>query len=173
MMKTARFAAVVEAAGKPDTHLLLVSPEKDKALQAAIRTHRVMTVHQELVGNNADHGAVDFEPGGARTHTPSGQALRGVHDDVVSAGGVRNVRRIRSRLIGARESEPSKAGACGFGSRDKRTASPDCAVKVGKARMACAQPALMLRFQAWRQDSRTESDVNGVTAVCHLFPNWG
>ena len=66
MMKTARFAAVVEAAGTPDTHLLLVSPEKDKALQAAIRTHRVMTVHQELVGNKADHGTVDFEPGRAR-----------------------------------------------------------------------------------------------------------
>ena len=66
MMKTARFAAVVEAAGKPDTHLLLVSPEKDKALQAAIRTHRVMTVHQELVGNKADHGTVDFELGRAR-----------------------------------------------------------------------------------------------------------
>jgi hypothetical protein len=65
-MKTARFAAVVEAAGKPDTHLLLVSPEKDKALQAAIKTHRVMTVHQELVGNKADHGTVGFVPGRAR-----------------------------------------------------------------------------------------------------------
>jgi hypothetical protein len=65
MMKTARFAAVVEAAGKPDTHLLLISPE-GKALQAAIRTHRVMTVHQELIGNKADHGTVDFEPGRAR-----------------------------------------------------------------------------------------------------------
>jgi hypothetical protein len=52
-MKTARFAAVVEAAGRPDTHLLLVSPEKDKALQAAIKTHRVLTVHQELVGSRA------------------------------------------------------------------------------------------------------------------------
>jgi hypothetical protein len=60
MMKTARFAAVVEAAGKPDTHLLLVSPERDKALQAAISTHRVMTVHQELVGNKADHGICRF-----------------------------------------------------------------------------------------------------------------
>jgi len=65
-MKTARFAAVVEAVGKPDTHLLLVSPEKDKALQAAIKTHRVMTVHQELMGNRADHGTVGFEPGRAR-----------------------------------------------------------------------------------------------------------
>ena len=65
-MKTARFAAIVEAAGKPDTHLLLVSPEKDKTLQAAIKTHRVMTVHQELAGNKADHGTVGFVPGGAR-----------------------------------------------------------------------------------------------------------
>jgi hypothetical protein len=65
-MKTARFAAVVEIAGKPDTHLLLVSPEKDKALQAAIKKHRVMTVHQALVGNKADYATVGFVPGGAR-----------------------------------------------------------------------------------------------------------
>jgi hypothetical protein len=65
-MKTARFAAVVEVAGNPQTHLLLVSPEKDKVLQAAIKAHRVMTVHQELVGNKADHGTVGFEPGRAR-----------------------------------------------------------------------------------------------------------
>jgi hypothetical protein len=62
MMKTARFAAVVEAAGKPDTHLLLVSPERDKALQAAIRTHRVMTVHQELVGNKQITGLSILSP---------------------------------------------------------------------------------------------------------------
>jgi hypothetical protein len=65
-MKTARFAAVVEAAGNPHTHLLLVSPENDKVLQAAIKAHRVMTVHQGLVGNKADHGTVGFEPGRAR-----------------------------------------------------------------------------------------------------------
>ena len=34
MMKTARFAAVVKPRGTPDTHLLLVSPEKHKALQS-------------------------------------------------------------------------------------------------------------------------------------------
>jgi hypothetical protein len=65
-MKTARFAAVVAAAGKPDIHLLLVSPEKDKTLQAAIRSHRVMTVHQEVAGNRKDHGIVGFHPGPAR-----------------------------------------------------------------------------------------------------------
>jgi hypothetical protein len=65
-MKTARFAAVVEASGNPRTHLVLVSPENDKILQAAIKTHRVMTVHQELVGNKADHASVGFEAGRAR-----------------------------------------------------------------------------------------------------------
>jgi hypothetical protein len=65
-MKTARFAAIVEAAGKPDTHLLLVSPEKDKTLQAAIKEHRVMTVHQPLVGNKADYATVGFASGQAR-----------------------------------------------------------------------------------------------------------
>jgi hypothetical protein len=67
-MKTARFTAVVREAGRPTTHLLLVSPENDKVLQAAIKTHRVMTVHQRPTGNQADHGTVGFEPGGARQY---------------------------------------------------------------------------------------------------------
>ncbi|HEY5744207.1 MAG TPA: hypothetical protein VIS99_16915 [Terrimicrobiaceae bacterium] len=65
-MKTARFAEVVEAAGKPDTHLLLVPPEKDKTFQAAIKANRIMTLHQKIVGNNKDHGTVGFQPGRAR-----------------------------------------------------------------------------------------------------------
>jgi hypothetical protein len=67
-MKTARFTAVVQAAGKPTTHLILVPPEKDKVLQAAIKTGRVMTVHQRQTGNQADHGTVGFEPGNARQY---------------------------------------------------------------------------------------------------------
>ena len=88
------FRCVVEAAGKPDTHLLLVSPEKDKALQAAIRTHRVMTVHQELVGNKADHGTVDFEHGRARQFLIfpksiskfKGSRIVGIKYDLLKAG---------------------------------------------------------------------------------------
>jgi hypothetical protein len=68
VMKTARFTAVVRAAGKPTTHLLLVPPEKDKLLQAAIKACRVMTVHQRQTGTQADHGTVGFEPGGARQY---------------------------------------------------------------------------------------------------------
>ena len=40
-MKTERFASIVQAAGNPVAHLLLISPEKDKVLQTAIKTNRV------------------------------------------------------------------------------------------------------------------------------------
>ena len=64
-MKTERFASIVQSAGNPVAHLLLISPEKDKILQTAIRTNRVLTVHQNLTGNKADYGTIGFERGGA------------------------------------------------------------------------------------------------------------
>lgn len=63
-MSTVRFAKVVEACGKPDIHLLLIDPAKDKTLQAAIKTDRVMTLYQESGGT--DHGVVGFEQGRSR-----------------------------------------------------------------------------------------------------------
>ena len=60
-MKTVRLSKVLEAAGEPSSHVLLVSPESDKALQQAIRTHRVMTIHQQPFGPKADYGTVGFE----------------------------------------------------------------------------------------------------------------
>lgn len=63
-MSTVRFAKVVEASGKPDIHLLLIDPAKDKTLQAAIKTDRVMTLHQQSGGT--DHGVVGFEQGRSR-----------------------------------------------------------------------------------------------------------
>ena len=62
-MKTVRLSKVLEAAGEPGSHVLLVSPENDKALQQAIRTHRVMTIHQQPFGPKADYGTVGFELG--------------------------------------------------------------------------------------------------------------
>lgn len=59
-MKTARFVDLVSQCGKPHSHLLLVAPAKDGALQAAIRANRVLTVHQEHVGKHQDHGEVGF-----------------------------------------------------------------------------------------------------------------
>jgi len=54
-----RFATVVEKAGQPDVHLMLIAPEKDSALQKAIKTNRVMMVHQP--GSGTDYGTVGFE----------------------------------------------------------------------------------------------------------------
>jgi hypothetical protein len=63
---TARFATVVEKYGDPEPHLVFTDPKKDRALQAAIKANRVMTVMQRAVGNTADRGVVGFEPGAGR-----------------------------------------------------------------------------------------------------------
>ena len=61
MMGTVRFSKVVEAAGKPFVHVLWIDPAKDATLRNAIKTCRVMTVHQQPSTSNADYGAVGFE----------------------------------------------------------------------------------------------------------------
>jgi hypothetical protein len=63
-VSTVRFSKVLEACGKPDIHLLLIDPAKDKTLQAAIKSDRVMTVYQQSGGT--DHGVVGFEQGRSR-----------------------------------------------------------------------------------------------------------
>ena len=64
--KTTRFSAIVEAAGRPDVHVLLTAPENDKVLQSAIKHNRVMTVQQGRSGGKVDRGLVGFEPGQSR-----------------------------------------------------------------------------------------------------------
>ena len=63
-MSTVRFSKVIEACGKPDIHLLLIDPAKDKTLQAAIKSDRVMTLYQQ--SGSTDHGIVGFEQGRSR-----------------------------------------------------------------------------------------------------------
>jgi hypothetical protein len=63
-VSTVRFAKVLEACGKPDIHLLLIDPAKDKTLQVAIKADRVMTLYQQAGGT--DHGVVGFEEGRSR-----------------------------------------------------------------------------------------------------------
>jgi hypothetical protein len=62
-MGTVRFSKIVETAGKPIVHLLWMDPAKDRVLQKAIQTHRVMTVHQEQTKATADYGTIGFEKG--------------------------------------------------------------------------------------------------------------
>jgi hypothetical protein len=63
-VSTVRFSKVIEACGKPDIHLLLIDPAKDKTLQAAIKSDRVMTLYQQ--SGSTDHGIVGFEQGRSR-----------------------------------------------------------------------------------------------------------
>jgi hypothetical protein len=73
-VSTVRFAKVIEACGKPDIHLLLIDPAKDKTLQAAIKADRVMTLYQESSGT--DHGVVGFEQGRSRQFLVFPKALK-------------------------------------------------------------------------------------------------
>jgi hypothetical protein len=57
---TARFAKVVETAGKPQIVSLWTKPERDKHFMAAVRQNRVMTIKQETVGSAQDFGTVGF-----------------------------------------------------------------------------------------------------------------
>ena len=78
-MKTVRFSKVLEACGKPEIHLLLVDPGKDKTLQAAIRSQRVMTLYQG--GGQTDYGAVGFEEGRSRQYFIFPKSLHAFQDD--------------------------------------------------------------------------------------------
>lgn len=61
MMGSIRFSKIVEAVGKPDVHVLWMDPAKDAVLQKAIKTNRVMTIHQRPVGAKTDYGTIGFE----------------------------------------------------------------------------------------------------------------
>src|SRR5262245_30594379 len=65
-IKTARFSAIVDAAGHPDVHVLLSAPENDNVLQSAIKQNRVMTVEQGRSRGKVDRGSIGFSPGQSR-----------------------------------------------------------------------------------------------------------
>jgi hypothetical protein len=51
-LKTARFAAVVEACGAPQVYIPWQSPKKDRRLQAQIRQDRVLTIQKSESGSD-------------------------------------------------------------------------------------------------------------------------
>ncbi|MBV9273781.1 MAG: hypothetical protein JO333_07790 [Verrucomicrobia bacterium] len=112
-MKTVRFSKVLEACGKPEIHLLLIDPRKDKTLQAAIRSQRVMTLYQG--GGRTDYGAVGFEEGRSRQYFIFPKSLRAFEDDQIVG--------IKYDLLGA-ESEAADKSASTTKSPE-RTASPE------------------------------------------------
>jgi hypothetical protein len=75
-VKTARFETIVQRCGKPEAHLVLTAPAKDRTLQSAVKEKRVMTVFQESVGTKADRGEVGFHPGPGRQFLLFPKSLR-------------------------------------------------------------------------------------------------
>lgn len=67
-MKSVRFSQVVAKCGRPETLLLLMDPKKDRALQAAVKAQRVMTVMQSPVRTKTDWGEAGFHPGSQRQY---------------------------------------------------------------------------------------------------------
>jgi hypothetical protein len=71
-----RFTKVVEKAGEPEAHLVLVAPGQDRVLRTATKEHRVMTLFQETVGQKTDRGIVGFEAGTNRQFLIFPKSLR-------------------------------------------------------------------------------------------------
>ena len=58
-VKTARFAKVVEKAGKPEVYTLWQKPARDRHLQSEIKNNRVMTIQKSEAGS--EFGIVGFK----------------------------------------------------------------------------------------------------------------
>jgi hypothetical protein len=83
-VKTVRFTQLVKACGKPEVHLVFSKPAKDKAFEAAVKSDRVLTVHQPSVGTAADRGEIGFKLGKGRQYLVFPKSLKRYHGrDVV------------------------------------------------------------------------------------------
>ena len=58
-VKTARFAELVEKAGKPQVYMLWQKPAQDRHLQSEIKNNRVMTIQKSQAGS--EFGMVGFK----------------------------------------------------------------------------------------------------------------
>ena len=58
-VKTARFAQVLEKAGKPEVYTLWQKPAQDRHLQSEIKNNRVMTIQKSEAGS--EFGMVRFK----------------------------------------------------------------------------------------------------------------
>jgi hypothetical protein len=63
LVTTARFKALVERCGRPQVHLSWAPPAKDKVLQEAAASNRLLTVQQESRGGKKDYGQVGLHSG--------------------------------------------------------------------------------------------------------------
>ncbi len=58
-VKTARFAQLIEKAGKPEVYTLWQKPAQDRHLQSGIKNNRAMTIQKSAAGR--EFGIVGFK----------------------------------------------------------------------------------------------------------------
>jgi hypothetical protein len=73
-VRTARFAALVERCGQPETYTLWRTPEDDLRLKKLIASHHIMTVRQANGG--AAFGEIGFHPEKGATYLVFPKSLR-------------------------------------------------------------------------------------------------
>jgi hypothetical protein len=148
-VSTVRFAKVVEACGKPDIHLLLIDPAKDKTLQAAIKTDRVMTLYQESGGT--DHGVVGFEQGRSRQFLvfPKplkpflGQRIVGIKYELLEDAPTPKKETIKKEPVKPSAEEPGEAASTKKGIESAKQTDrqiPTVMLKPGAAKAAEMEP---------------------------------
>ena len=77
-VKTARFAQVVEKAGKPEVYTLWQKPAQDRHLQSEIKNNRVMTILKSDSGT--EFGMVGFKEQKGASHLIFPKGLKRFED---------------------------------------------------------------------------------------------
>jgi len=147
-VKTARFSNVVEKFGEPEAYLLLMDPAKDQTFQAAVKSQRVMTVLQEVVGTKTDHGEVGYKPGRSRQFLVFPKSLRGF--------AARTVVGIKYELLGSRE-VPNRERAPA--PRPPKKPKPKAASKVRREKPEPPAMRKVVAFQPAPEDDEEDEEI--------------
>lgn len=171
-MSTVRFSKVLEACGKPDIHLLLIDPAKDKTLQAAIKSDRVMTLYQQSGGT--DHGVVGFEQGRSRQFLvfPKplkpflGQRIVGIKYELLEDALVPKKEATEKETV-----KPADKPAGEPAAAKKRPESPKQAYRQGLVpKPGSAKPAEKAPVEEKKLDQEPEKPVSGDNVVQFQSP---
>jgi hypothetical protein len=73
-VKTARFAQVIEKAGKPEVYTLWQKPAQDRHLQSEIKNNRVMTIQKSAAGT--EFGIIGFKAHKGASHLVFPKSLK-------------------------------------------------------------------------------------------------
>jgi hypothetical protein len=170
-VSTVRFAKVIEACGKPDIHLLLIDPAKDKTLQAAIKSDRVMTIYQQ--SGETDHGIVGFEQGRSRQFLVfskslkafAGQRIVGIKYDLLEDAPVPEKEPAKKELVKQKDEEGFKPALAGKTSAPSKRADRQVPTVVPKTTAAKQEEAAPAAKEADDQESAKAEEPGDSTDV--------